>query len=105
MFFLNLPFRSHVVFQRGLIPLIERLEANQDAIVLFVLALLVSNLHSVRWATQPLLYQVDLLERGAVPLREVLKRLNVADKSLLVVRILDEVIAHELLLGRLHYLI
>ena len=40
-----------------------------------------------------------------MPLREVLKRLNVADKSLLVVRILDEVIAHKLLLGRLVYLI
>ena len=56
MVFLNLPFRSHVVFQRGLIPLIERLETDQDAIVLFVLALLVPNLHSVRWATQPLLH-------------------------------------------------
>ena len=40
-----------------------------------------------------------------MPLCEVLERLDVADKSLLVVRILNEVIAHELLLGRLHDLI
>ena len=105
MVFLYLAFRSYIIFQGRLVPLVECLEASQDTIVLFVLPLLVSYLDSVRRTRQSLLRQVYLLKSGAVPLYKVLQRFDLADKSLLIARILTEVIGHELLLGRLHNLV
>ena len=62
MIFLNLPFRSHIVLNWRLIPLVKSLETDQDTVKLLVLTLLVSDFHSVRWATQPLLNLANLLK-------------------------------------------
>ena len=64
-----------------------------------------SDFDSVGWSSQPLLHRADLLKCRTVPHDEVLERFNVANEPLLAVRVLHEVIAHELLFSRLHDLI